>query len=107
MTGAVEHAEEAVTYYPPGPVAAAFHQANNFVRGLLGPVGSGKSSACCSEIVMRSLAQRPWLDGVRRSRWAVIRNTYPELKSTTIKTWQTWFPQNVAPIRWDTPITSL
>jgi len=106
MTETVEYDEGAVTYYPPGAVAAEFHQASNFVRGLMGPVGSGKSSACCSEIVMRALAQKPWFDGVRRSRWAIIRNTYPELKSTTIKTWQTWFPQNVAPIRWDTPITS-
>lgn len=95
-----------VTYHPPGPVAATFHQDNSFVRGLMGPVGSGKSSSCCVEIVMRALRQEPWYDGVRRSRWAIIRNTYPELKSTTIKTWETWFPSNVAPIRWDTPITS-
>lgn len=95
-----------VTYHPPGPVAASFHQDDSFVRGLMGPVGSGKSSSCCVEIVMRALRQEPWYDGVRRSRWAIIRNTYPELKSTTIKTWETWFPSNVAPIRWDTPITS-
>jgi len=95
-----------VTYHPPGPVAASFHQDGSFVRGLMGPVGSGKSSSCCVEIVMRALRQEPWHDGVRRSRWAIIRNTYPELKSTTIKTWETWFPSNVAPIRWDTPITS-
>lgn len=31
--------------------------------------------------------QRPGTDGIRRSRWAVIRNTYPELKTTTIATW--------------------
>ena len=72
----------------------------------MGPVGSGKSSSCCVEIVARALRQRPSNDGIRRSRWLVIRNTYPELKSTTIKTWETWFPANVAPIKWDTPITS-
>lgn len=98
--------EGLVNYFPPGPVAADFHNSNAFVRGLLGPVGSGKSSACCVEIVMRALKQKPWFDGIRKSRWAVVRNTYPELKSTTIKTWETWFPSNIAPIRWDTPITS-
>lgn len=72
----------------------------------MGPVGSGKSSSCCVEIVARALRQRPSRDGIRRSRWLIIRNTYPELKSTTIKTWETWFPANVAPIKWDTPITS-
>jgi hypothetical protein len=96
---------ESVNYVPPGKVAAQFHASNAFVRGLMGPVGSGKSSSCCVEIVARALKQKPYL-GVRRSRWAIIRNTYPELKSTTIKTWETWFPSNIAQIRWDTPITA-
>ena len=50
-----------VNYFPPGAVAADFHNSDAFVRGLLGPVGSGKSSACCVEIVMRALKQKPWL----------------------------------------------
>ncbi len=97
---------EVIKYSPPGKNAAKFHESDAFVRGLMGPVGSGKSSSCCVEIVARALRQRPSRDGIRRSRWLIIRNTYPELKSTTIKTWETWFPTNVAPIKWDTPITS-
>lgn len=97
---------EVIKYAPPGKNAAKFHESDAFVRGLMGPVGSGKSSSCCVEIVARALRQRPSRDGIRRSRWLIIRNTYPELKSTTIKTWETWFPANVAPIKWDTPITS-
>lgn len=97
---------DVIKYQPPGPNATAFHQSDSFVRGLMGPVGSGKSSSCCVEIVARALRQRPSSDGIRRSRWLIIRNTYPELKSTTIKTWETWFPSNIAPIKWDTPITS-
>ncbi len=97
---------DVISYKPPGPVASEFHQDDSFVRGLMGPVGSGKSSSCCVEIMARALCQKPSPDGVRRSRWLVIRNTYPELKSTTIKTWETWFPSSVAPIKWDTPITS-
>jgi hypothetical protein len=54
---------------------------------------------------MSALQQAPY-QGVRSTRWAVLRNTYPELKSTTIKTWQDWFPETVAPFKWDTPITS-
>lgn len=97
---------EVIKYKPPGANAAKFHGSDAFVRGLMGPVGSGKSSSCCVEIVARALRQKPSSDGIRRSRWLIIRNTYPELKSTTIKTWETWFPSNVAPIKWDTPITS-
>ena len=96
---------ETVDYRPPGPEAARFHRAKGFVRGLLGPVGSGKSSSCCVEIVNHALRQ-PVYRGKRHSRVAVIRNTFPELKSTTIKTWQMWFPDNIAPMRWDSPITS-
>lgn len=31
----------------------------------------------------------PW-EGVRRSRWAVLRKTYGDLERTTIKTWNDW-----------------
>lgn len=95
-----------IRYAPPGPVAAAFHGATGFVRGLKGPVGSGKSSSCCMEIVKHSMKQKPF-NGWRKARWAVIRNTYPELKSTTIKTWQQWVPDDLSPIKWDAPITSV
>ncbi len=94
-----------INYIPPGAQAEAFHQSDAFVRGLLGPVGSGKSSACCIEILKRALEQRASPDGVRRSRWAAIRNTYGELKSTTIKTWADWF-DGMQEMRWDTPIIS-
>ena len=97
---------EFLKYRPPGEVARAFHKDDSFVRGLLGPVGSGKSSSCCVEIVMKAFKQAPSPDGIRRSRWLVIRNTYPELKSTTIKTWEQWFPPNLCKIKWDVPITA-
>lgn len=69
-----------------------------FVRGIKGPIGSGKSTACVMEILRRSQLQAPSADGKRRSRWAVVRNTYPELKTTTIKTWHQWVPESIG--RW-------
>ena len=81
---------EPITYIPPGPVAREFMCSDAFVRGIRGPIGSGKSTACVFEILRRAQAQKPGPDGKRRSRWAVIRNTYPELKTTTIKTWHQW-----------------
>lgn len=95
-----------LNYAPPGPQAAAFHEDNSFVRGLMGPVGSGKSSTACMEIFRRAIEQDPSPDGVRRSRWAAIRNTYGELKTTTIKTWSDWF-EDVHVMKWDTPIVSM
>jgi hypothetical protein len=85
---------------------AAFHADNSFVRLAFGPVGSGKSVLGCIEIFRRAAEQEPGEDGIRRSRWAVVRNTYPELKSTTIKTWLSWFPEeHFGKIKWDSPIT--
>jgi hypothetical protein len=98
-------ATQTIQYRPPGKVAADFHHSEAFVRGILGPVGSGKSSTCCMEIVRHSLKQTPH-NGWRKARWAVIRNTYPELKSTTIKTWEHWVDSDLAPIKWDAPITA-
>lgn len=91
-------ATHAITYRPPGPVARAFMRSEAFVRGIRGPFGSGKSTACVMEILRRAKAQAPGPDGKRRSRFAAIRNTYPELKTTTIKTWHQWVPPEIG--RW-------
>jgi hypothetical protein len=81
--------------YTPSPTLAAFHQSNAFVRGVRGPIGSGKSVGMCWEIYSRAMEQLPGPDGVRRSRCVVIRNTYGELESTTLKTWLDWFPAEI------------
>jgi hypothetical protein len=57
------------------------------------------------EIVKRSLEQRKGPDGIRRSRWGIIRNSYPVLKTTTLKTWLDWVKPTIfgKPVM-DTPI---
>lgn len=78
-----------------------FFRSNAFVRFVVGPVGSGKSSACCVEILRRAREQRPDAQGVRRTRFAVIRNTYSQLRDTTRKTfeqWIAWIPEGAG--RW-------
>ena len=84
---------------------AKFHGSDAFVRGLMGPLGSGKSVACCIEVFRRGAQQEPNQHGVRKFRCAIIRNSYPELKTTTIKTWQDWFPDSVCRMNWGSPIT--
>lgn len=90
--------------YRAEPTLLKFHQSNEFVRGVMGPIGSGKSVAMAMELYFRAVQQKPDRNGVRRTRGAVIRNTYPELKSTTIKTWEDWFPASFCPITWAAPI---
>lgn len=61
---------------------------------------------CCIEIVRRAASQAPDPSGKRRSRWAVVRNTFPELKNTTIKTWLDWMPENIfGKFNWTPPYT--
>ena len=79
---------------------------DTFFRGIRGPVGSGKSVGCCVEVFRRSLEQKKAPDGKRKSRWAIIRNTNPQLRTTTIKTWLDWFPENDwGKFTWSVPYT--
>ena len=82
-----------LNFKPDGETIKQFMKDESFFRGLRGPVGSGKSVSCCIEILRRGLSQKKGEDGKRKSRWAVIRNTNPQLKTTTIKTWLDWFPE--------------
>ena len=91
--------------YVPEPTARQFHKSNKDVRGIMGPVGTGKTVVCCMECWSRILEMPPCADGVRRSRWAFIRNTYPELISTTMNTWKDWVPDSICHISMSSPIT--
>lgn len=90
--------------YFPSPTFELVHADNTFVRAVLGCVGSGKSVGCIMDIVQRAMAQKPNSAGVRKSRWALIRATYPMLKTTTIKTFQDWIPHEICPITFGSPI---
>jgi hypothetical protein len=79
--------------YRATPTLAEFHRSNAFYRGVMGPVGSGKSTAMCMEIIRRAQEQKPNSEGVRKTRFAIVRNTYRELEDTTKKTWLDWFPE--------------
>ena len=71
------------------PMVWKFLQDKSFVRGIMGPVGSGKSYACAAEIMLKAVSQVPSpRDGIKYSRFVVVRNSYPELRTTTIKTLQ-------------------
>ena len=94
-----------VAYTAAGPVLEAFFASDEFVRCLCGPFGSGKTSAACAEIFRRIQEQEPDAAGVRRSRWAVIRNTFRELQSTTVPSWRSWFPDALGTFSWSEPFT--
>jgi len=93
-------------YKPDGEVLKSFMKDSTFFRGIRGPVGSGKSVGCCIEVFRRALEQQKGSDGLRKSRWAIIRNTNPQLRTTTIKTWLDWFPESDwGRFHWSVPYT--
>jgi hypothetical protein len=72
---------------------------DTFVKGIMGPIGSGKSVCCCWNLFNWAMTQHANHDGIRRSRWAIIRNTYRELEDTTLQTWFDWFPRDLGVFR--------
>ena len=82
-------------YDCPGKTVERFLYSDARRRVLMGPFGSGKSVACCAEIMRRARGQAPSGDGLRRTRWAIVHNTYPDLKNTTVKTWRDWWGEDL------------
>lgn len=82
-----------------------FHRDNNFGRFIIGPFGSGKTTIGLMELLLRGIAQQPDRYGRRRTRAVVIRNSYPELKSTTIPSYLSWF-DGICKMTYGSPITA-
>jgi hypothetical protein len=76
--------------FTPSPTVSKFMQSDAFHRAIMGPIGSGKSVGCCFEILRRCAQVAPWSGGLRKSKWAIIRNTQKELRDTTLATWMKW-----------------
>src|SRR3990172_853699 len=77
------------------PILNAYVQDRGDLTAIMGPFGSGKTSA--SVVKMGMMACETPVDeaGIRRSRIMVVRNTYPELRKNTIKSFLKWFPECV------------
>jgi hypothetical protein len=84
-----------LTYVPDGAVLTEYFWDRSELSVIQGPIGSGTSTASCHKIWAIASEQAPDHDGVRRTRWLVVRNNYRELRKTTIKTWRMWFPEQV------------
>jgi hypothetical protein len=92
-------------FTPGGEVSRRFMLSPARVRLIRGPVASGKSVTCCLELMRIAIGQAPNMQGVRKTRFAIVRNTNPELRTTTIKTWNDWFGEDYGKFRWQPPYT--
>lgn len=71
-----------INYIPPATVEQ-FMLDPSLVRCIVGPIGSGKSMGCIMELLRRSFQQQPH-NGIRYSRFALIRNTLQQLRQTVL-----------------------
>lgn len=92
--------------YYSSPTGTLFHQSDAKVRYMEGPVGGGKSTTCIMDLLRMAMDQQPDAQNIRRTRWIIIRATNPQLRTTTIKTFQMWIPTEVAPVIYTAPINA-
>jgi hypothetical protein len=86
----------ATVSYTPAPTVKAFIKhfkpGQFFADWIIGPVGSGKTTGIFMKLVNLCTMQAPSpVDGKRRVRAVIVRNTAPQLSDTTIVSWNIWF----------------
>lgn len=72
------------------PISAQFMNSSAFGRIIAGPVGSGKTTDCVIEILRRAIEQKPAQDGLRYTRFSIVRQTLRQLKDTVLKDCEAW-----------------
>jgi hypothetical protein len=96
-------ASETIKYSPPPTVSQfikAYLPGELFYNWIVGPFGSGKTTGLFFKLAYMASKQAPQADGIRRTRAVIVRNTMPQLKDTTIKSWFYWFKDGQAG-KWD------
>lgn len=83
---------EPIVFTPPQTVAD-FMVSDSPFRLIAGPVGSAKTTGCIFELYRRAAEQRPSvIDGLRHTRFAIVRQTLQQLKQTVLKDILQWLP---------------
>jgi len=93
-----------VGFRPQGRVLHDFMASDARVQLIRGPLGSAKTATCAYKVFHYLCSQTPNAKGVRPSRWAIVRNTYPDLRSSTIKDWREMFGEDAfGSFAWTSP----
>jgi hypothetical protein len=79
-------------YESQGEVLEAWGLSRAPVHLIRGPIGSGKTWRAIFKMIELCCDQRPNQDGVRKTMAAVVRKTYPEIKSSILKDVQQLIP---------------
>ncbi len=86
--------------YSPPPTIKAFisdyRPGELFYDWIVGPYGSGKTTGLFFKLCVMAGLQDKDSDGIRRTKAVIIRNTMPQLRDTTMASWNRWFKDGVA-----------
>lgn len=88
-----------VAYNPPDTInefIKDYRRGELFYNWIIGPVGSGKTTGIFFKLCYMASLQEPGPDGIRRTRAVVVRNTLPQLRDTTLASWDYWFKDGEA-----------
>jgi hypothetical protein len=88
-----------INYKPPATIRnfIKHHRPGElFYNWIVGPVGSGKTTGLFFKLVYMAKLQKPSPDGIRRTRAVIVRNTMPQLRDTTLSSWNYWFKDGQA-----------
>lgn len=94
----IEKLAKAISFDPAssiGPIAAAYFEDRSEAACIMGPIGSAKTSVSLMKIIMAAIQQEPNNDGIRYTKFMVIRDTYRNLWNTTIASWFSWIPETL------------
>lgn len=101
-------------YVPPGPVALGYIRLLAGSTFIMGPVGSGKTTASAfKRIHAASAAPVAWhpedRKPTRMCRWIVLRDSFRSAEKTVLESWKQWFPKGYPGSSWaggnDRPVT--
>lgn len=90
-----EQSKKIINYsFEHAPTLYEFYKCDKRIIAVRGARGSGKSSACVMKLLKNALEQEPNpSDGIKRSRWAIVRNTNLQLQDSSIRKTFEWLPE--------------
>lgn len=95
-----EHTQVGLRAAPDGRKYCFHTSTGFFVARCNGTVfitgNSGKTTSIFFKLIYMAQLQEPGRDGIRRSRAVVVRNTLPQLRDTTLSSWDYWFKDGQA-----------
>jgi hypothetical protein len=93
-------------FQPPSDLLQEYFEDRSSVCFIRGPLGSAKTQTSIMKLMVMMAEQTPNSDGVRPTRLFIVRNTYPDLLTTTIRDWQA-ITRDIAPVKLGHPPSQL